>query len=143
MVGTQSFVIIIATCFCLTWLTVVDANSSTRSRLSSRTWDEAIAMAKSFVQQLNLTEKCAMTSGVKGPCAGNVLSIPRLNFNGMCFQDSPSGVGDGVLQATAFVPGIQIAATWDRDLFYKRAVAIGKEFSRERNPFCFGSNDEY
>lgn len=103
-----------------------------------RTWDEAIVMAKAFVQQLNLTEKCAMTAGVGGPCVGNVLPVRRLNFTGMCLQDSPSGVGDGILYATAFVPGIQVAATWDRDLFYKRAAAIGREFRGKGVHFALG-----
>ncbi len=68
-------------------------------------------MAKAFVQQLTLADKCSMTSGVGGGCVGNVLPISRVNFSGMCFQDSPSGVGDGVLQSTTFAAGIHIAAT--------------------------------
>jgi beta-glucosidase len=95
-------------------------------------------MAKSFASQLTLEEKCNMTGGVGGACVGNVLPISRLNFNGMCFQDSPSGVGDGVLHSTAFVAGIHIAATWDRDLFYKRGVAIGKEFQGKGVHFALG-----
>ncbi|CAF3429152.1 unnamed protein product [Rotaria sp. Silwood1] len=95
-------------------------------------------MAKAFVAQLTLEEKCNMTSGVKGPCVGNVLSVLRLNFTGLCFQDAPSGVGDGVQRSTAFPPGIQIAATWDRDLFYKRAVAIGEEFRSKGVHFALG-----
>ena len=138
MVGARLFAIITVAYFCLTWLTVIDCNSNTHPTFSRRTWDEAIAMAKSFVQQLNLTEKCAMTSGIKGPCAGNVLHIPRLNFSGMCFQDAPAGVGDGILQATAFAAGIQTAATWDRDLFYRRAAAIGKEFQGKGIHFALG-----
>jgi beta-glucosidase len=120
--------------FCLIELSIVDSNSN----VVGRTWNEAIAMAKSFVSQLNLTEKCAMTSGVSGPCVGNVLSIPRLNFNGLCFQDSPAGVGDEVLESTAFASGIHIAATWDRDLFYKRGSAIGKEFRSKGIHFALG-----
>ncbi|CAF4880675.1 unnamed protein product [Rotaria sp. Silwood1] len=95
-------------------------------------------MAKAFVAQLTLEEKCNMTSGVKGPCVGNVLSVLRLNFTGLCFQDAPSGVGDGVQRSTAFPPGIQIAATWDRDLFYKRAVAIGEEVRSKGVHFALG-----
>jgi beta-glucosidase len=95
-------------------------------------------MAKSFVAQLSLEEKCNMTGGVEGPCVGNVLPISRLNFNGMCFQDSPSGVGDGVLYSTAFAAGIHIAASWDRDLFYQRGVAIGKEFQGKGIHFALG-----
>jgi hypothetical protein len=99
MVG-RLFVAIISIYFSLTLLSIVNAKLNARPKVFRRAWDEAIAMAKSFVQQLNLTEKCAMTSGVQGPCTGNVLSIPRLNFTGVCFQDSPSGVGDNVLETT-------------------------------------------
>jgi beta-glucosidase len=95
-------------------------------------------MAKAFTAQLNLTEKCSLTEGVGGPCVGNVPSVPRLNFNGLCFQDSPSGVGDGVLHSTAFAAGIHIAASWDRTLFYKRGVAIGKEFQGKGVNFALG-----
>jgi beta-glucosidase len=56
----------------------------------------------------------------------------------MCFQDAPAGVGDGVQRATAFPPGIQIAATWDRDLFFQRAVAIGEEFRGKGVHFALG-----
>ena len=138
MLSTQLHVVLIVSCFSTSLLSAVDSSSNGISSLSSRTWDQAIAMAKSFVQQLNITEKCQMTSGVGGPCVGNVLKVPRLNFNGLCFQDSPSGVGDEILQATAFAPGIQIAASWDRDLSYKRAVAIAKEFRGKGIHFALG-----
>ncbi|CAF1052641.1 unnamed protein product [Adineta ricciae] len=138
MVSTRSFVTFSTVCFYLTCLSVAGSHADVHSTSTRRTWDQAIAMAKSFVRHLNLTEKCAMTAGIKGRCAGNVLPIPRLNFTGLCFQDSPSGVGDGILYATAFVPGIQIAATWDRDLFYKRAVAIGREFQGKGINFALG-----
>jgi beta-glucosidase len=95
-------------------------------------------MAKEFTQKLTLEEKCNMTVGVNGSCVGDVLPIPRLNFNGMCYQDSPSGVGDKVLHSTAFAAGIHIAATWDRDLFYHRGVAIGKEFLGKGVHFVLG-----
>jgi beta-glucosidase len=84
-------------------------------------------MAKSFVQQLTLEEKCNMISDIRGPCVANILPIPRLNLTSFCFQDTPCGVGDGVLHSTTFAAGIHTAATCDRDLFYQRAVAIGKE----------------
>jgi beta-glucosidase len=138
MVSSRLVVVIFAAVLSFSLSTVVDSNSNARPKVQSRTWDEAVAMAKSFVAQLNLTEKCGMTAGVGGPCAGNVLPIPRLNFNGMCFQDSPSGVGDGVLQSTPFAAGIHIAATWDRDLFYQRGAAIGKEFRGKGVHFTLG-----
>ena len=60
-------------------------------------WEEAYAKAKEFVSQLTLLEKVNLTTGVgwEGePCVGNTGSIPRLNFRGLCLQDSPLGVRD-------------------------------------------------
>ncbi|CAF4890357.1 unnamed protein product [Rotaria sp. Silwood1] len=79
-----------------------------------------------------------MTSGIHGPCVGNVLPVSRLNFKGLCFQDSPSGVGNRALHSTVFPAGIHIAATWDRDLFYRRGAAIGKEFLGKGVHFALG-----
>ena len=138
MGGNRFLLLIIAACFSFTLSSKLGSNSDGHPKISTRTWDQAIAMAKAFVKQLNLTEKCAMTSGVGGPCVGNVLPIPRLNFSGLCFQDSPSGVGDNVQYSTAFAPGIHIAASWDRDLFYRRAVAIAKEFRGKGVHFALG-----
>jgi beta-glucosidase-like glycosyl hydrolase len=138
MVGNRLFVVIIAACFSFTFSAVVNPKSNDHHKVQSRTWDEAIAMAKAFVAQLTLEEKCSMTEGVGGPCVGNVPSVSRLNFHGLCFQDSPSGVGDGVLHSTAFTAGIHTAATWDRDLFFKRGVAIGKEFQGKGVHFALG-----
>jgi beta-glucosidase-like glycosyl hydrolase len=138
MVARRLFVAIIATCISFTFAAVIDTNSHEQTKVQSRTWDQGIAMAKAFVAQMTLEEKCNMTSGVRGPCVGTVLQVPRLNFSGLCFQDSPSGVGDHVLSSTAFAAGIQIAATWDRDLFYRRGVAIGKEFQGKGVHFALG-----
>ncbi len=63
-------------------------------------------MAKPFVAHLTLEGKCNMTSGVSGPCVGNVLPISRVNFPSLCFQATPCGVGDGVLHSTVFAAGI-------------------------------------
>ncbi|CAF3407910.1 unnamed protein product [Rotaria socialis] len=110
----------------------------TVTNVATRTWTEAIILAKEFVAQMTLEEKCNMTAGVAGHCAGFVTPVPHLNFGGLCFQDSPSGVGDGIQFSTAFIAGIQIAATWDRDLFYQRAAAIGQEFRGKGVHFALG-----
>jgi hypothetical protein len=60
-------------------------------------WADAYAKAQQFVSQLTLLEKINLTTGVGwegGPCVGNTGSIPRLNFPGLCLQDSPLGVRD-------------------------------------------------
>jgi beta-glucosidase len=64
---------------------------------NGRTWQAAYDMAVEFVSQLTLLEKVNLTTGVGwegGRCVGNTGSIPRLNFEGFCNQDSPLGVRD-------------------------------------------------
>jgi hypothetical protein len=60
-------------------------------------WQDAYAKAQQFVSQLTLLEKVNLTTGVgwEGQaCVGTTGSIPRLNFAGLCMQDSPLGVRD-------------------------------------------------
>ncbi len=138
MLSSLLLLVIIAICFSFTASAIVDPKTNVQPRVTARTWDQAIAMAKAFTAQLSLQEKCNLTAGVDGLCVGNVPSVPRLNFSGFCLQDTPSGVGDYVLYSTAFAGGIHIAATWDRDLFYQRGVAIGKEFRGKGIHYALG-----
>jgi hypothetical protein len=94
--------------------------------------EDATEKAKAFVAQLETVEKIGLVTGGYGkgaalPCVGSISAIERLNFTGLCYSDGPSGYGraDGV---TVFPSGITVAATWDSDLMYERAVAIGEEF---------------
>ncbi|OTB07148.1 glycoside hydrolase family 3 protein [Hypoxylon sp. CI-4A] len=104
------------------------ASASSQSMIS---WDEALEKASEFVANLTFTEKIGIVSGgYVSPglaCVGSIGPIPRLGFNGICFSDGPTGVArsDGV---SVFPSGITAAATWDRELMYKRAVAMGQEF---------------
>jgi beta-glucosidase len=92
----------------------------------------ATEKAKAFVAQLEIVEKIGLVTGSYGqgaplPCVGSISAIERLNFTGLCYSDGPSGYGraDGV---SVFPSGITVAATWDSDLMYERAVALGEEF---------------
>ena len=63
-------------------------------------WQDAYAKAQEFVGGLTLLEKINLTTGVgwEGEaCVGNTGSIPRLNFAGICLQDSPLGIRFGEL----------------------------------------------
>lgn len=63
-------------------------------------WADAYTKAQKFVSQLTLLEKVNLTTGVgwEGEsCVGNTGAIPRLNFPGLCLQDSPLGVRDSEL----------------------------------------------
>ena len=61
------------------------------------------------------------------PCVGTIAGIERLNFSGLCYADGPSGYSrsDGV---SVFPSGITVAATWDSELMFERALALGEEF---------------
>jgi beta-glucosidase len=75
-------------------------------------------------------------------CVGQTGSIPRLGIRSLCLQDSPLGVRDSmwprcrmwrqpdILTAdynSGFPAGINVAATWSRDLAYARGQAMGEE----------------
>ena len=65
-------------------------------------WADAYEKAQAFVSKLTLLEKVNLTTGVGwegGPCVGNTGTIPRLNFPGICLQDSPLGVRDSKFAA--------------------------------------------
>lgn len=85
-----------------------------------------MAKAKAFVAELTLEEKTWMVTGQPGPCVGNVLPIPRLNFSGLCLQNGPQGIEEGTY-SSVFVSGVSAAASWDRKLLYDRAYAIAEE----------------
>ncbi|KAI1486125.1 glycoside hydrolase family 3 protein [Biscogniauxia mediterranea] len=92
-------------------------------------WEEAYAKAKDFVSQMTLLEKVNLTTGVgwQGEqCVGQTGSVPRLGLRSLCLQDSPLGIryGDYV---SAFSSGQTVAASFDRDLMYRRGQAMGEE----------------
>jgi beta-glucosidase-like glycosyl hydrolase len=94
-------------------------------------WDQASQKAHEFVSNLTLSETIGIVSGGYSqpslPCVGAIGPVPRLQFDGICFSDGPAGYSrsDGV---SVFASGITAAASWDRNLMYERAVAIGEEF---------------
>ncbi|KAJ9254087.1 CAZyme family GH3 [Paecilomyces variotii] len=92
-------------------------------------WADAYNRAVQFVSQLTLAEKVNLTTGTgweQERCVGETGSIPRLGFRGLCLQDSPLGVrfADFV---SAFPAGVNVAATWDKELAYLRGQAMGQE----------------
>jgi beta-glucosidase len=95
------------------------------------TWPQALTKAQDFVSKLSITEKIGVVSGgyvsPSLPCVGTIGPVPHLGFEGICLSDGPTGYArsDGV---SVFPSGITTAATWDRDLMFQRAVALGKEF---------------
>ncbi|TVY49032.1 putative beta-glucosidase G [Lachnellula occidentalis] len=89
--------------------------------------ESAINKANKFVSELTLTEKAGMVTGVNGVCTGNIAPIERIGFPGLCVLDGPAAVNPGDL-VSVFPAGLTTAASWDRNLMYKRAFALGSEF---------------
>ncbi|KAH6704417.1 hypothetical protein VDGD_09750 [Verticillium dahliae] len=92
-------------------------------------WEDAYARAREVVEQMTLLEKVNLTTGVGWSgdlCVGNVGSIPRIGWRGLCLQDGPQGIrfADYV---SYFTSSQTAGATWDRGLLYQRAHAIGAE----------------
>ncbi|KAF2965351.1 hypothetical protein GQX73_g8230 [Xylaria multiplex] len=99
-------------------------------------WADAYDKAVNFVGQLTTEEKVLLASGVTSStgttgtlngCSGNIASIPRMNFTGLCLTDAGQGV-----RATDFVSGfpsgIHVGASWNKALTRSRAESMGLEF---------------
>lgn len=94
-------------------------------------WAEAYTKARAFVANLTLVEKVNLTTGTgweADRCIGMTGSVPRLGFRGFCLQDGPLGVRY-TDHNSAFPAGINVAATFSRDLMRRRGEAMGGEFN--------------
>ncbi|KAK1465238.1 glycosyl hydrolase family 3 N terminal domain-containing protein [Colletotrichum melonis] len=104
-------------------------------------WDTAVSKANAILAELTLEEKTAVVTGANPltglGCIGSIGAIPRLNFSGICYSDGSSGVNRADL-TSVFPAGLTAAATWDADLMYRRAVAIGEEFRAKGMHACLG-----
>jgi beta-glucosidase len=92
-------------------------------------WDAAYNKAISALAKLSQSDKIGIVTGVgwgKGPCSGNTGSVKSINYPALCAQDGPLGVRSAS-SVTAFPPGIQAGATWDRELMRERGRALGEE----------------
>ncbi|OAX84022.1 hypothetical protein ACJ72_01619 [Emergomyces africanus] len=92
-------------------------------------WEDAVQKARNFVSQLTLPEKVNLTTGVgwmQEDCVGQVGSIPRLGLHSLCLQDGPLGIrfADYV---SAFPAGVNVGATFSKELAYLRGKAMGEE----------------
>lgn len=72
-----------------------------------------------------------MITGVQGlgagGCIGNIKSIQRLNFTGICMLDGPQAINRANL-VSVFPSGVLVGATWDVNHMYARGKAMGAEF---------------
>jgi beta-glucosidase len=81
---------------------------------------------------MTIEEKANITVGYDDDtgCTGRTGTVPRLNWNGICF----SGTGNGV-HATEFVnsypSGLHVGASWNMELAHLRGVFMGAEFKKK------------
>lgn len=104
-----------------------ESTDNPQANTSAIGWESALSKAKAFVAELTLEEKSRMVTGTPGPCVGNIVSIPRLGFPGLCLQDGPLAIRV-VDYASVFPAGVSAAASFDRDLIHQRGVLMGAEF---------------
>ncbi|KIX92413.1 uncharacterized protein Z520_11888 [Fonsecaea multimorphosa CBS 102226] len=100
-------------------------------------WEAAFAQAQKFVSNLTLEEKAQLVTGIDGPCVGNIGSIPRLGFDGLCLQDGPLAIRQATY-ASVFPAGLTTAATWDRALMNLRGQYLAAEFKDKGSHVALG-----
>lgn len=100
-------------------------------------WEEAFAQAAAFVSELTLEEKATLVTGTTGPCVGNIGSVPRLGFEGLCLQDGPLSIRQADY-ASVFPAGLTVAASWDKDLAFLRGQDLGEEFKGKGSHVILG-----
>ena len=93
------------------------------------TWKDSYAKASAMVSKMSLVEKVNITTGTgwaTNLCVGNTGPATGVGFPMLCLQDGPLGVRFAD-HATVWPAGITLAATWSKDLMYKRGRGLGKE----------------
>ncbi|KAI8626575.1 glycoside hydrolase family 3 protein [Xylariaceae sp. FL1651] len=102
---------------------------NSQSAADASDWATAYTQANAALAKLSQNDKINIVTGVgwnKGPCVGNTPAISSIGYPQLCLQDGPLGVRYGK-SVNAFTPGIQAAATWDRDLIRQRGQYMAEE----------------
>ncbi|KAI8459186.1 beta glucosidase precursor [Phakopsora pachyrhizi] len=97
-------------------------------------WADSLARAKKLVAQMTVEEKVNLTTGAgtDGRCVGVTGTVSRLGLDEpICLQDGPVGVRY-TQKNSVFPAAINVAATFDKELIYKRGAALGNEFFLKR-----------
>lgn len=104
-------------------------SSLTFVRPGDHGWAATVSKANEWVTELAMEEWIALIkgNGSAGACTGNLGAIPRMGFNGICMPDGPTTVVQTDL-VSIFPAALTAGATWDKDLMYRRGVAIGEDF---------------
>ncbi|WWC88926.1 uncharacterized protein L201_003841 [Kwoniella dendrophila CBS 6074] len=90
----------------------------------SNGWADALAKAKTLVGQMTTEEKLNITQ--QNSAFPRVGEVDRLGYTGLFYADGSEGVR-GAPFSSAFPMALNGAASFDRNLLYRRAVAIGEE----------------
>ncbi|CAN8100736.1 unnamed protein product [Discula destructiva] len=96
---------------------------------SASTWAESYEKAAKMVGNMTLAEKVNVTTGtgwMMGLAVGTNGPATHVGFPQLQLQDGPLGLRFAD-NATAFPAGVTVAASWSKDLMYKRGVAHGNE----------------
>ncbi|KAI1643127.1 glycoside hydrolase family 3 protein [Daldinia loculata] len=102
---------------------------ATASAAPTLDWAAAYEKANASLAKLSQNDKINIVTGVgwnKGPCVGNTAPASSINYPQLCLQDGPLGIRFATGN-NAFVPGIQVAATWDRALMRERGQFMAEE----------------
>lgn len=95
-------------------------------------WAAAHSKAAALVSQMTLEERANITVGYapSNGCSGVTGSVPRLNWPGICLADAGNGLRNTDF-VNAWPSGLHVGASWDRQLTYRRALHMGREFKRK------------
>ncbi|RMZ92606.1 hypothetical protein DV736_g159, partial [Chaetothyriales sp. CBS 134916] len=96
---------------------------------TTTSWKDSYDKAQQLVDRMTLVEKVNITTGVgwaMGLCVGNTAPAVHAGFPGLCLQDGPLGLRF-TDHATSFPAGVTAAASWNRDLMRRRAVAHARQ----------------
>ena len=99
--------------------------------VEAQTWTDtslsAQQRADALVSALSLDEKIALVHGTGGSYVGNIPANSRVGIPAMGFEDGPAGIGQNVVNVTAFPAPITLAASWDVELARQYGSALGAE----------------
>ncbi|KAI0481940.1 glycoside hydrolase family 3 protein [Xylariaceae sp. FL0804] len=102
---------------------------SAATAVTTLTWEAAYTKANASLAKMSSQDKIDMVTGIgwnDGPCVGNTAAISSIDYPELCLQDSPLGVRYGT-NVTAFTPGIQAGASWNRTLMGQRGQFMAEE----------------
>ncbi|GAA5896991.1 hypothetical protein JCM6882_007325 [Rhodosporidiobolus microsporus] len=102
--------------------------SLTADGFTSQKWIAALEKAREVVAQMTLEEKVNFTGAPESTlgCSGVIPGLKRLGIKPQCFGNGPTGAESRY--ASEFPTEVTTAATFDVDLFARRADGMGKEF---------------